>query len=97
MYPSSDSTHTSFSESVRASINMKLYINLLKDDLKDLKKDVSLLLRQRPASSTVPSTCHVKIILSHHTPLSASLLETDAASSLLGCSVLSVAYITCQD
>ena len=81
-------THTTLSESVRVSILIK-ETNLLKDDLKDMKKDVSLLLCKSASPLKIPSTCHIKIILSL---LSASLLETEGVSrpssglpSLLSC------------
>lgn len=86
------SQHHTLCDSVRSSVIMK-DINALKDEVKNLKKDVSTLLRLRTAVPHVPSTCHIRIVLSYSTPLSVSLLETDGVSLLLGCPALSVVKI----
>ena len=78
---------STLSESVRASVLMK-DINLLKKDLDDLKRNVSLLFRQKP-SPPVPSTCHICIIFPHRNPS----LESDNISELIGCPALSVVRI----
>ena len=83
---------STLSESVRASVLMK-DINLLKKDLDDLKRNVSLLFRQKP-SPPVPSTCHICIIFPHRNPsLESITLESDNISELIGCPALSVVRI----
>jgi len=58
-----------------------------------MKKDVSLLLCGIAFPLKIQSTCYIKITLSHHTLLSASLLKTEGVSRLLGCPVFSVVKI----
>ena len=80
------------SDSVRTSIIMK-DINLLKNHVNDLRKDIAILHRRNHPPS-VPSTCHIRIILPGTNPISAVLLETDGVSNLLGCPALTVVKIS---
>ena len=73
------------SDSVRFSAIMK-DINLLREDVNDLKKDIRVLHRQSQ-TSTVPSTCHVKLSLFD----SAILPPTNAeVSNILGWVVINI-------
>ena len=68
-------------------------INLLKNHVNDLRKDIAILHRRNHPPS-VPSTCHIRIIFPGTNPISAVLLETDGVSNLLGCPALTVVKIS---
>ncbi len=77
------------SESARFSSFMK-DINLLRNEVKDLKKDISLLHRQKQSTS-VPSTCHIKVSFPHSVlPLPPDPVKV---SNLLGCPVLCISRV----
>ena len=88
----STSSSNPMGESFRASLIMK-DINHLKDEIKDLKKDIAILHRQSSQTPTVPSTCHIRILFP--TSNSCVIIESDLGSvgNLLGCPVLSVTKI----
>ena len=65
-------------------------INLLRNEVKDLKKDISLLHHQKQSTS-VPSTCHIKVSFPHHAPPLPP--DPDLVKSLLGCPVLCVSRV----
>ena len=88
------SSDRTWSDSVRTTTMMK-DINLLKNEVevKDLKRDIALLHRQNH-STAVPSTCHVRITFPQINPISATHLNIDVISKLLGCPALSVVKVS---
>ena len=77
------------SDSVRFSAIMK-DINLLREDVNHLKKDIRVL-HSQSQSSIVPNTCHVKLLLFD----SAILPSTNAeVSNLLGCVVVNITRVS---
>ena len=83
------SLSSTLNESTRFSSLMK-DINLLRNEVKDLKKDISLLHHQKQSTS-VPSTCHIKVSFPHHAPPLPP--DPDLVKSLLGCPVLCVSRV----